>query len=143
MEVEIPAPETKPAPAFFLHEVHEYTGEQDTAYQQIFDSDGSITRNPGGGLRIDELYVANEGAEQDVTDIIVIQRDNHGGESIYERGEVVSEPYFGADNLWWIDVEMKDYEGKPFRVPRCLAIWGVTRNDNREWNPYFYVLPAD
>lgn len=140
VELEVPAAETTMlTPAFFLHEVHEYTDKKDTAHQQIFDTEGKIVQNPEGGLRIDELYDLEQGNGQD---IIVLHRDDNGGESIYEYGTVVSEPYFADDDLWWIDFERKDLEGGPFRVPRCLGILGVTLNDRGKLNPYFYVVPA-
>lgn len=133
--------ETILPPEFFLSEILQGTESDvargEMARAQIYDSDGTLAWNPKDSLRIDELSIGME--------ITVFERDNRNDKEIsipYEGGTVVSEPYFAADDLWWVDVEREDYAGNSFRRPRCLAIWGVTMDDNREWNPYFYVVPA-
>lgn len=127
---------------FFLSEILQGM-ENDKARKgivrtQIYNNDSNLARNPiWGTLRIDELSFGKE---------ITVFEDNNRNDgeapTPYESGTIVSEPYFADDDLWWIDVERKDYDGKPDRRPYCLGILGVTMNDNQEWNPYFYVVSA-
>lgn len=131
--------ETILSPEFFWSEILQGT-ENDTtrgdiARAQIYDSEGNLACNPRGTLRIDELSFGKE---------ITVFEDNNRNDKekhvIYEHGTIVSEPYFADDDLWWVDVERKDYAGNLIRRPRCLGILGVTMNDNREWNPFYYVV---